>query len=308
MNRFAIVTYMTIGAGLVLIGTLLPEAWLRLASPSVRILVAALTVGTMLLLSRRATALRRPMNVAYDEVTAKRFVITNDKDVPVVEVASNETGGTIEIRATDGTVRARVRVQDNGGTVRLYGPASPPLLTLGVANRESGYLRISGVNGESRVELAVKEDTGVVQVCASDGVARSVLRVLRDGGSLRILDNQGNTRAEIRADVHHALFHIYNKEGDPRVEMGVDDQGGIIGVVGQDGKPRARVRETEGCGVIRVMDSQGRVVGDFGGEGKAGYLKLLDLPESLPEDSPERRILCQLPEQSKKSAKSATNA
>lgn len=289
MNRFVALAYITMGAVLVLVGTLLRDVWQTPPSAISVVAVAIAAIGAMLALTRNATARRRPLNVEYDQVTAKRFVIVNDKDTPLLDLSSDETGGTLEVRATDGTLRARMRVQDNGGTVRLYGPGSAPLLTVGVANNENGYLRISGVNGKARIESIVDADTGLLQVCGPDGAPRAVLRVVPDGGSLRIASNDGQTRAEVRSDATTALFHIYGEEGEARVEMGADEQGGIIGVLGQDGKPRARVRGMSGCGVIRVTDQNGRVCGDFGVDNNAGYLKLLDseghLVGHLPEPS-----------------------
>jgi len=285
---------MTMGAVFVLLGVALREMWIESSLSSVRWGIVAFVVGAMLFVSRRATARRRPLNVAYDEVTAKRFVVVNEEERPVAEMTANETGGSLEIRATDGTLRARMRVHDNGGIVRLYGPQNVPVVTLGVASNELGFLRILGVNGKPRVELNVDADTGLVHVCGPDGVPCATLRVVSDGGSLRIGDMQGRIRAEVRSEATTALFHIYNEDGTARVEMGADEHGGIIGVLGSDGKPRARVRGMAENGAVRVTDSNGRVVGDFGGDKNAGYLKIYDS---------EGYLLLQLPESARRSAR-----
>lgn len=248
--------------------------------------IIVLVVG-LLGASRQARARKRPLSVEYEQVTAKRFVVVNEMDKPVVEVASDETGGLFELRASDGTLRARLRVQENGGIFRLYGPGSTPLVTTGITGNEVGYVRISGLNGRPRVHLTVDADTGLVQVCGSDGTPRSTLRVLPDGGSLRLTDNEGNTRVDLSAEGESARFQILNREGFSHVEMGADEFGGIIGVLGSDGKPRARVRAMEKCGVIRIADENGRVVGELGAENNRGHLKLLDSQGHLLEQIPE---------------------
>ena len=83
------------------------------------------------------------------------------------------------------------------------------------------------------------------------------------------------------------------------MERGADEHGGIVGVLGNDGKPRARVRGYEDYGVIRVTDKAGRVLGDFGVDNNAGYIKLLDS---------EGHLIGQYPEPSKKATKDSNNS
>ncbi len=183
-----------------------------------------------------------------DVIRARRVVVFNAEDTPVVDLNSTKDGGgAAAIKQKHGIPQVVLAAlpEDRGGGLLLYDGWAQRRVVVAGGGRSSG-MQVLSESGEPVTTVGVtRSGTGVVTVDTRTEEAISLgsgfITVGREGPNLGFGLNEGEPTMLLRGQ--NATVALYSNGDEPAVSLHATESGGEVTVFGEGGKQAQLVVE-----------------------------------------------------------------
>ncbi len=130
-------------------------------------------------------------------------------------IGVDEYGGFVSVSALrkEGTSKARLGVDGQGGRVDVFGKDGTLLAALGT-DEQAGYVTAHGKDGKSRVTLKNMEYGGGVVAFDKGGEVRATLGIIKDGGFVQVKGKGEGKVVMLIDDYGNGVVATLDKNGD----------------------------------------------------------------------------------------------